>query len=43
MMRENPRYWTVIMYTTGHFAGVVLDTKTNTVVVHKTLHKYVGG
>ncbi|RKP08224.1 hypothetical protein THASP1DRAFT_29972 [Thamnocephalis sphaerospora] len=38
--RPRARYWTLLMYVAGYFAGVVMDAQKGTVVIHKAMHKY---
>jgi len=35
-----PFYWTIILLSSGHFAGCVFDCSTGNMVVKKTFHRY---
>ncbi|KAJ3125744.1 hypothetical protein HK098_008266 [Nowakowskiella sp. JEL0407] len=37
---ETNRYWTLILVSSGNFAGAVFDCATKKAVVHKTFHRY---
>ncbi|KAJ3020579.1 hypothetical protein HKX48_000600 [Thoreauomyces humboldtii] len=39
-VQQTPARWTLIMVGAGHFAGTVVDCKTEKAVAHKTFHRY---